>query len=160
MTEETLGRSSCLPTSRPDLKPTQSPSLRGWRNTRLARKEQQYNSVDCDCARRLMDSKKPVFFNFSMQNINWLQESLILGVRAFTVRETQSDSGLILRKKLFISLVCYMRRRLQFVHNIFYHMKIRQVLSCAVSHQGLIFWESSIFQEKIEQRNKPCNNCF
>ena len=100
MTEETLGRPSCLPTSRPDLKPTQSPSLRGWRNTRLARKEQQHNSVDCDCARRLMDSKKPVFFNFSMQNINWLQESFILGVRAFIVRETQSDSGRMLRKKI------------------------------------------------------------
>ena len=78
----------------------------------------------------------------------------------FCVRFDMSNQNWSWEKKLFISLVCYICRRLQFVHNIFYHMKIRQIFNCAVSHQGLIFWESSIFQEKIEQRNKPCNNCF
>ena len=160
MTEETLGRPSCLPTSRPDLKPTQSPSLRGWRNTRLAQKNNSTTLSTVTVLGARWTAKNPFSLTSLCKTLINARKPHFGGLEHLLWEKLSPTQDWSWEKKLFISLVCYMRRRLQFVHNIFYHMKIRQFLSCAVSYQGLIFWESSIFKEKIEQRNKPCNIVF
>ena len=100
MTEETLGRPSCLPTSRPDLKPTQSPSLRGWRNTRLAQKNNSTTLSIVTVLGAWWTAKNPFSLTSRCKTLINCKKASFWGVRAFIVRETQSDSGLILKKKI------------------------------------------------------------
>ena len=160
MTEETLGRPSCLPISRPDLKPTHSPSLRGWRNTRLAQKNNSTTLSIVTVLGAWWTAKNPFSLTSRCKTLINCKKASFWGVRAFIVRETQSDSGLILRKKI-VYLSCMLHAppfAICTQHILSYENPTVFVLRR--SHQGLIILESSIFQEKIGQRNKPCNNCF